>query len=154
MTLQLRPIKKPPKSKIKLTKSSSSLSIRISPLGFHLYLLTIRELFTSPDELIVFWTISAFVIPLLSFMTGNFTFLIFSFPGSGMVLFASCAYLYYFRLTTYLKIENQTVVYVRSIFTKKNSRQKPIARSEIRKLAFTPKYSRYDSGGSQECFPA
>jgi hypothetical protein len=59
MTLQLLPIKKPEKSKIKLTKSRSSLLIRIPSVGFKPYLLSVMVFVAFWDGFVILWTVCA-----------------------------------------------------------------------------------------------
>jgi hypothetical protein len=83
----------------------------------------------------------------------NLAFVAFSTPFWLVGGWLAYYYLYWFRVTTYLKIENQTVEYVELVFGKKISHQKPIDRSAIWKLAFTPKYHSYDADGDRREYP-
>jgi hypothetical protein len=145
MTLQLRSIEKPPKSKIKLTKNSSSLSICIPPVELHNSLRPFIGFAIFWNGLLLLMTVEAFRIP----SPNNWGLAAFSIPfwAIGLFIVYGCLFLLY--STTQLKIENQTVEYAQFLFGRRIGRRKTVARSEIYKLAFTPKYHSYDADGDR-----
>jgi hypothetical protein len=150
MTLQLRPIEKPPKSKIKLTKSFSSLSIRIPPVGYHSSLSPFIGFAIFWNGLLLLMTVEA----LRSNFSSNWGLAALSIPFWAVGLFVIYGCLLILCSTTHLKIENQIVEYAQFLFGRRIGRGKIIARSEIYKLAFTPKHHSYDSDGDQREHPA
>jgi hypothetical protein len=149
MTLQLRPIEKPPKSKIKLTKSSSSLSICIPP-EFHNSLRPFIGFAIFWNGLLLLMTVEAFRIP----SPNHWGLAAFSIPFWAIGLFIVYECLFLLCSTNQLKIENQTVEYAQFLFGRRIGRRKTIARSEIYKLAFTPKHHSYDADGDRREHPA
>jgi hypothetical protein len=150
MTLQLRPIEKPPNSKIKLTKSFSSLSIRIPPVGYHSSLSPFIGFAIFWNGLLLLMTVEAF----RSNFSSNWGLAALSIPFWAVGLFVVYGCLLILCSTTHLKIENQIVEYAQFLFSRRIGRGKTIARSEIYKLAFTPKHHSYDSDGDQREHPA
>jgi hypothetical protein len=150
MTLRLNPVEKPLKSKIRLTKNPTSLLIRIPPVGFKFSSFFYGGFVAYWNGFAILWTMIACG---MSF-PNNLALVAFSTPFWLVGGFLAYYYLYWFHATTYLKIENQTVEYVESIFGKRISGQKPITRSAILKLAFTLKYHSYDADGDQRDYPA
>jgi hypothetical protein len=159
MTLQLRPIEKPPKSKIKLTKKQSGLLIHIPPHGFH-----------------PFWVFAMVLGSVMSFF-GGFCFLagmisaaksLFGWGKTNMAFAESAMFslvflpfliigllaifgsLICFFGKTALLIENQTIYFEARLFGIRINRHKPLSRREIYRLVLIPQHFYRDSD-SNEC---
>jgi hypothetical protein len=141
---------KPPYSKIKLTKKLSSLSVYIPPIGFHSSLPLIMGFAAFWNSFLVVWTSMAARAP----FPGNLAAIAFSIPFWGVGLFLVFALLFCFYGQTYLHIDNQVVDYVKTLFGRRVSRQKPILRRDIQRLTFIPKHFYRDSDGDRIEKPA
>jgi hypothetical protein len=138
---------KPSNSKIKLTKSSSYLSFYIPPKGF--------DIFSILNVAFVVASTLLFIIQILrSPALFNSFFITFSIPFLAMGCFQIYIVLLSLYSKTYLKIENQTITYTKTFFGAKFNIQKPIVRSEIKKIVFTRKYSGHDRYGNPQKNPA
>ncbi len=141
---------KPLHSKINLTQSSSCLLFYIPPKGFSISSIPsiiIAASVTLPTAL--------FLIQLLISPTPfNSFFITFCIPFMVMGCFQAYITLFDLCSKTHLKIENQTIEYTNKFLGIKINVQKPIVKSEIKKLVFTRQYSCLDRYGKPQENPA
>jgi hypothetical protein len=143
-------VAKPPQSKIKLTKNQSSLLICIPPVGYHPVLIPFVVFAIIWNGLLLLMTLEALRNPSVY----NWGLHLFFIPHLLIGLFIVYGCLFIAYSSTQLKIENQTVNYGQFLFGHRIRRIKTIDRSEIYKLAFTPKCFSYDSDGARQEQPA
>jgi hypothetical protein len=141
---------KPLHSKIKLTQSSSCLLFYISPKG-----LSISSIFSIITAASAILPTALFLIQLLISPTPfNSFFITFCIPFLVMGCFQAYITLFDLCSKTHLKIENQNIEYTKKFLGIKINVQKPIVRSEIKKLVFTRQYSCLDRYGKPQENPA
>jgi hypothetical protein len=150
MNSSMQIAEKPPYSKIKLTKKSSSLLVYIPPVGFHPSLLSIMGFAAFWNGFLLVWTSMAARTP----FPGKLAAMAFSIPFWAIGLFLVYALLFCFYGQTHLHIDNQVVDYVKTLFGQRVSRQKPILRRDIQRLTFIPKHFYRDSDGDRTERPA